>query len=88
MTRWDSALEVFRHNPTDGSFAPPNYVKQSEALLYVAKLRKRTEGPLYVAELRSPCARAARARAKKSIFFNHGQCGTDDGMGHWGQFAI
>ena len=21
MTRWDSALEVFRHNPRDGSFA-------------------------------------------------------------------
>ena len=61
---------MFRHNPTDGSFAPPNYVKQSEALLYVAKLRKRTEGPLYVAELRSPCARAARARARKNPFFS------------------
>ena len=23
MTRRDSALEAFRHNPTDGSFAPP-----------------------------------------------------------------
>ena len=25
MTRRDSALEAFRHNPTDGSFAPPPY---------------------------------------------------------------
>ena len=25
MARRDSALEAFRHNPTDGSFAPPNY---------------------------------------------------------------
>ena len=36
MTRWDSALEVFRHNPTDGSF---RFAKQSEAERSGAELR-------------------------------------------------
>ena len=40
------------------------------------------------AESRARAQRCARASARKYIFFNHGQCGTDDGMGLWGQFAI
>ena len=40
------------------------------------------------AESRARAQRSARASARKYIFFNHGQCGTDDGMGHWGLFAI
>ena len=78
-------LNAFRHNPTDGSFAPPNYRSLRGAERSGAKLR------FYVVlRKRYALARAREARASdpKSIFFSHGQCGADDGRGGWGQFAI